>query len=414
MKKLLLLLAAVGMIFTACQGGLDNEENGGTPSTPKIELSQQSVEVEFESAEYEVSITSTYSWEATAKNDWIKVITETGIAGTKELKFSVERNEELEIREGTIVVKNEDYNIIAELYITQKASVHAITIEPESLAFAVEGGTQEITITANFEYTYTANVDWITFNKISNGISVTVPNNEKAEERIAEITISSKEYDFSKKISVSQTGLLNEKTILYTSSDGEEVTLYETTGFGANIVSNTYENGQGIIIFDAPVTSIGAYAFRDCRSLTSVTIPDSVTSIGISAFYYCDSLTSVTIPDSITSIGGSAFEYCRSLTSITIPDSVTSINYATFCGCSSLISITIPDSVTSIGGSAFEYCTSLKEVYCKATTPPTGGTVMFCSNATGRKIYVPRASVEAYKATYYWYDYADYIVGYDF
>ena len=149
MKKLFLLLALLSSVFTACDSGLDNEENGGTPSTPKIELSQQSVEVEFESAEYEVTITSPYSWEATAKNDWIKVVTETGIAGTKTLKFSVARNEEEDIREGTIVVKNEDYNLVAELYITQGAFVPAITIEPESLVFTFEGGTQEVAITSN-------------------------------------------------------------------------------------------------------------------------------------------------------------------------------------------------------------------------------------------------------------------------
>ena len=73
------------------------------------------------------------------------------------------------------------------------------------------------------------------------------------------------------------------------------------------------------------VTSIGGYAFRDCTSLTSVTIPDSVTSIEQYAFRDCTSLTSVTIPDSVTTIGGSAFWGCKNLTSVTIPDSVTRI-----------------------------------------------------------------------------------------
>ena len=39
---------------------------------------------------------------------------------------------------------------------------------------------------------------------------------------------------------------------------------------------------------------------------------------------------------------------------------------------------------------------------------------MFYDNASGRKIYVPTESVEAYKSAYYWRDYADDIVGYNF
>ena len=173
--------------------------------------------------------------------------------------------------------------------------------------------------------------------------------------------------------------------IFYTSSDGKTIAPNNTNAFGANIVSNTYSNGQGVIIFNRPVTSIGIYAFSSCASLTSVTIPNSVTSIGMSAFNGCKSLTSVTIPNSVTSIGlqafdscnnltsvtipnsvtsigGYVFSYCRSLTSITIPNSVTSFGDHAFYNCTSLTSVTIPNSVTSIGSSAFEYCTSLTSI----------------------------------------------------
>jgi hypothetical protein len=56
----------------------------------------------------------------------------------------------------------------------------------------------------------------------------------------------------------------------------------------------------------------------------------------------------------------------------------------------------------------------LTSVYCKPTTPPTAGNDIFYINASGRKIYVPTESVEAYKSAEYWSDYANYIVGYDF
>ena len=127
-------------------------------------------------------------------------------------------------------------------------------------------------------------------------------------------------------------------------------------------------NVKTVVIEDG-VTSIGNYAFSDCRSLTSITIPDSVTSIGYYAFFYCRSLTSITISDSVTSIGNYAFFYCRSLTSITIPDSVTSIGNYAFSDCRSLTSIKIPSSVTSMDSKAFYNCSSLKTISldCKST-----------------------------------------------
>ncbi len=66
-------------------------------------------------------------------------------------------------------------------------------------------------------------------------------------------------------------------------------------------------------------TSIGAYAFYNCSSLTSVTIPNSVTNIGEYAFYNCSGLTSITIPNSVKSVGDRAFYNCSSLMSIEIP-----------------------------------------------------------------------------------------------
>ena len=93
---------------------------------------------------------------------------------------------------------------------------------------------------------------------------------------------------------------------------------------------------------------------------------------------------------------------------------VTTIGFGAFSNCDSLTSVTIGNSVTTIGDYAFYGCSSLTSVYCKATTPPAGRIDMFYYNASGRKIYVPMESVEAYKSANGWSDYADAIVGYEF
>ena len=66
-----------------------------------------------------------------------------------------------------------------------------------------------------------------------------------------------------------------------------------------------HENGNQIrsVLMENGVTGIGNFAFFECISLTSMTIPDSVTCIGNCAFKDCSSLASVTIPDGVASIG---------------------------------------------------------------------------------------------------------------
>lgn len=157
-------------------------------------------------------------------------------------------------------------------------------------------------------------------------------------------------------------------------------------------------------------------SFYDCKSLSSLVIPDSVIGIGYGAFEGCSSLRSLVIPNSVTSIGGWAFAECSSLTGLVIPDSVTNLNGNPFCkwdgelkclspyfiydnkvlfdkakstiisfrdkdttsyvipdgvsgigsgafyDCNFLESVIIPDSVTYIGYYAFFHCKSLKSL----------------------------------------------------
>ena len=149
-------------------------------------------------------------------------------------------------------------------------------------------------------------------------------NNERTSEYI---TVVPKEY--------------TNNIIRYTSSDGETIAPNNPEAFGAAIVSNKYENGMGIIVFDGDVTSIGNWAFSYCERLTSILIPNTVISIGICAFDVCSRLLEIRIPDSVTEIEYWAFGNCRSLTEIEIPSSVTSIGRGVFWYCTGLSSIIV-------------------------------------------------------------------------
>ena len=108
--------------------------------------------------------------------------------------------------------------------------------------------------------------------------------------------------------------------------------IYEVVDEKATI---TGYNGTGGNVFipseinDKPVIVIGYEAFKNCTSITGVTIPDSVKVIEEGAFEDCSYLTTVRIGNGVESIGSRAFLY-TSISSIVIPDSVTFVGYDLF------------------------------------------------------------------------------------
>ena len=118
------------------------------------------------------------------------------------------------------------------------------------------------------------------------------------------------------------------------------------------------------------------FGWSDYRyEITSVVISSGVTNVGASAFVNCSSLSSVTLASTVTKIGDDAFNGCKQLKEITLPSSCSSIGERAFQN-TKISSITFPSSLTSIGAFAFMN-SSLETVTCKASTPPTLGSLPF-------------------------------------
>lgn len=110
-----------------------------------------------------------------------------------------------------------------------------------------------------------------------------------------------------------------------------------------------------------PVIGIGAYAFRNCRSLTSVAIPESVSFIGERAFEFCAELASVEIPGAVEEIGDYAFAG-SGLEAVAFGNGVEGIGKYAFRFCAGLRDVVLPDSLERIGPRAFEGCAALERL----------------------------------------------------
>ena len=185
------------------------------------------------------------------------------------------------------------------------------------------------------------------------------------------------------------------------------------------IPANAFTNCDFIehITIPKTVTSIGEYAFQNCKALATLNsdetgvfnLPELITNIPKSAFESCIMMESVTIPAMVTSIGNNAFSGCVMVTEITIPETVTSIGEYAFQNLSLITKVVVPDSVMSIGVGAFKGCNSIEEITLpfvgRTATETEGGFAVFghifgyTTNSTSGTVY----QTTYYNRYYYYY-----------
>ena len=185
--------------------------------------------------------------------------------------------------------------------------------------------------------------------------------------------------------------------IWYVMSDESVYDVYQTTElyghqpFDAKVISNTYENGKGIIRFDAPVTAIYDHTFGNswAANMTELYLPDCVEYLGTGAIR-STGLTEFRVPKNLKRIdsyglnnqnmvkftGIHVSEDGRSVVinntmyafapkgikEYIVPDGVQEVSWYAMAWSDELEVVSFPESVVSILGEAVGRCHNLRIV----------------------------------------------------
>ncbi|MCH5185942.1 MAG: leucine-rich repeat domain-containing protein, partial [Oscillospiraceae bacterium] len=201
---------------------------------------------------------------------------------------------------------------------------------------------------------------------------------------------------------------------------------YTVTAIG----SSAFKNNKSIKSVTMPNTiiAIGSSAFYNCTNLSNVQLPAYIEKLEYYAFSGCDSLTEIVIPKTLTSCPGSlgygygpfngsgivtaefedgmteipsdVFLGSNKLKNVKIPDTVIKIKNEAFRGCSSLETIKIPNNVTHIEESIFSGCSSLKEISIPDSVTSMG-TQIFKNCTSLEKVKLPIKYNNIPESTFY-------------
>ena len=427
MKKLLLLLALVGMVAVGCTANsTDDDQNPPTeqpgPSGDEdlsfTNNTNTAPTISHEGGTAKISFTASLSWSVSVYADWLSVSQDEGEAGNGSFVITAEPNTTAKERKGVVAIKlsnNKSYEItVKQSFNADSDDIEFINNTNTAPHMEFGGGTVQIAFLAKTDWTVTCYADWLSTSKSSgaageNSFFITAASNPKEEERSGVVAIKSKN-NKSYEIKVTQdpnAGIMQltvaANEVLYTTVFDTQIQLYNQNGFGGNLISHSYdvEKGYGSIRFDNYVTSIPSKAFKDCTTLESIYLPEGVTYIAPDAFEGCTNLkyiispnsdnytmfvynneimvvapaeTHFVIPEGVQTVGQGVFANSK-VESIVFPKSMTSIGNYSFQNNKTLKSIVF-NGPTRIGKSAFYECSSLTSVTFALTTTSMGSSVI--------------------------------------
>ena len=257
-----------------------------------------------------------------------------------------------------------------------------INIADNSIDATPAGGTQEIKLTTNLDYTVeipdnakswlslapqtrAMREDTIVFEVTANeGIQRYATVALKDEQGNTLQTIIFRQLGTCTEIHVETKGELENELAGY---DYANIESLKITGVLNDVdflfIYRMMPNLKNLDIAEVNITALPTQAFCESTNVEELILPNTLITIGEKMFYRSE-LKSVVISANVTTIENIAFWDCSKLTTVTFEkgSQLKTIGHNAYYECTSLTSIEIPASVETIGNTAFSDCSSLATV----------------------------------------------------
>ena len=267
-----------------------------------------------------------------------------------------------------------------------------INIADNSINATSAGGTQEIKLTTNLDYTIEIPEDaqsWLSLAPETRAlredtIVFEVTANEGMQ-RYTTVALKDEQGKILQTIIFRQLGTCTEVHVETKGELENELAGYDYANIESLKITGVLNDVDFLFIYrmmpnlknldiaEVNITALPTQAFYNSKNVEHLILPNTLITIGEEMFYQ-SKLKTVVIPANATTIGNSAFEQCASLISIDIPANVETIGTAVFWGCSSLATVTFENGsqLKTIGGGssyygAFSYCTALTSIEIPAS-----------------------------------------------
>ena len=267
-----------------------------------------------------------------------------------------------------------------------------INIADNSINATSAGGTQEIKLTTNLDYTIEIPEDaqsWLSLAPETRAlredtIVFEVTANEGMQ-RYTTVALKDEQGKILQTIIFRQLGTCTEVHVETKGELENELAGYDYANIESLKITGVLNDVDFLFIYrmmpnlknldiaEVNITALPIQAFYKSTNVENLILPNTLITIGEEMFYQ-SKLKTVVIPANATTIGNSAFEQCASLISIDIPANVETIGTAVFWGCSSLTTVTFEkgSQLKTIGGGssyygAFSDCTALTSIEIPAS-----------------------------------------------